>query len=337
MDTMKKKLTRAEKNELTRQNLLDAAVQVVGEIGYGDASVTNITARANIAQGTFYNYFDSRQDILDQLLPELGENLLEFLGNQVGDTTFLEREEKSLRAYFQFIKSHPEFYRILLEAQVHAPLSFARHAENLTRNYVAALRKTKANGYLKDYSEDEFETLAVILLGARVQLMGQFCFKNGKVRAIPGHVIDTFMKFIASGFGAPAGGTAKRSARKKAETPQDLYRCQILASSEKEFCARYEVAAEAAHAAADNSDFHIQQIAADLTKRSLESLAGERLRIQSTSMHISRRDIESAVLGHCRIERMAEGEGVVFFDLRSAENGDAAAYLASGQAVFCRP
>ncbi|HRO59182.1 MAG TPA: TetR/AcrR family transcriptional regulator, partial [Burkholderiaceae bacterium] len=198
MAATKKKLTRAEKGELTRRNLLEAAVEVVGEQGYGNASVTDITTRANIAQGTFYNYFESKQDILDQVLPELGEVLLDYLGEQVGDATFLEREEKSVRAYFRFIREHPEFYRILMEAQVHSPLSYSRHAENLTRNYIAALRKNKANGFLDDYSDEEFETLAVILLGARVQLMSQFCFRHGRVRAIPERVIDTFMKFLAT-------------------------------------------------------------------------------------------------------------------------------------------
>ena len=40
---------------------------IVGELGYAGASVALITARADVAQGTFYNYFESRQDLLDQL------------------------------------------------------------------------------------------------------------------------------------------------------------------------------------------------------------------------------------------------------------------------------
>ena len=66
------KKTRAQKSVEARAALLQAAAEIVGEYGYADASITRITQRANLAQGTFYNYFASRQDIFDELLPVLG-------------------------------------------------------------------------------------------------------------------------------------------------------------------------------------------------------------------------------------------------------------------------
>jgi len=57
--------TRAERSEQTLNALLDAAGEVVGELGYQDASVARITSQAGVAQGTFYNYFNSRQDLFD--------------------------------------------------------------------------------------------------------------------------------------------------------------------------------------------------------------------------------------------------------------------------------
>jgi AcrR family transcriptional regulator len=53
----KPRLSRAEKAEATRAALFDAAIEIVGEHGYAGASVALITTRANVAQGTFYNYF----------------------------------------------------------------------------------------------------------------------------------------------------------------------------------------------------------------------------------------------------------------------------------------
>ena len=63
------KLTRVEKSEETRKALFDAAAKIVGKHGYEGASIARITSRAKVAQGTFYNYFTTRQDLLDQLLP----------------------------------------------------------------------------------------------------------------------------------------------------------------------------------------------------------------------------------------------------------------------------
>lgn len=333
---MKKKLTRTEKNELTQKNLFEAAVKVVGQIGYRDASVTDITTRANIAQGTFYNYFDSKQDILDQLLPELGQNLLEFLGKQVGDATFLEREEKSIRAYFQFIKDKPEFYRILVEAQVYSPQSFITHADNLIRNYETALKRTKEKGFLKNYSEDEFEVIALILLGARVYLSRQFCFKNGKAAAVPEHVVKTYMKFIAAGLGdADKSDTRKKSVAPKLTAPEALFECEHVHAEGCDFAASYEPSARLAKLAPAEADFHIQQLSNDLIKRATQSLLGDGACIKSANIYISRHQLHSNIIGTCNIEEMSATEGIIHFRLTDGE-GDARSHLASGQVMFFR-
>jgi AcrR family transcriptional regulator len=333
---MKKKLTRTEKNELTRKNLFEAAVKVVGQIGYRDASVTDITTRAHIAQGTFYNYFDSKQDILDQLLPELGQNLLEFLGKQVGDATFLEREEKSIRAYFQFIKSKPEFYRILVEAQVYSPQSFITHAENLIRNYEAALKRTREKGFLKNYSEDEFEVIALILLGARVYLSRQFCFMNGKATSVPEHVVKTYMKFIAGGLGDTSKGDAgKKGAIPKPAEPETMYRCEIIHPEACDFAASYEPSSRLANLAPAETDFHIQQISIDLVKRATERLLGDGASIKSTNTYISRHHISSRITATCTLENTSATEGILHFRLTD-EEPDLSSHLASGQVVFTR-
>src|SRR5271155_4036073 len=67
-----RRLSRAEKSQLIRNKLFDSAAKVVGKHGYSDAMVSLITSEAHVAQGTFYNYFESRQHLFDQLLPSLG-------------------------------------------------------------------------------------------------------------------------------------------------------------------------------------------------------------------------------------------------------------------------
>ncbi len=333
---MKKKLTRTEKNELTQKNLFEAAVKVVGQIGYRDASVTEITTRANIAQGTFYNYFDSKQDILDQLLPELGHNLLEFLGKQVGDATFLEREEKSIRAYFQFIKDKPEFYRILVEAQVYSPQSFITHADNLIGNYESALKRTKEKGFLKNYSEDEFEVIALILLGARVYLSRQFCFRNGKAAAVPEHVVKTYMKFIAAGLGdASKSDTRQKSAAPKLAQPEAMYQCDVVHAESDDFTATYETSSRLSNTTCAEADFHIQQISSDLIKRTTERLLGDDACIKSTNIYVSQHQVCEEITGTCKVEHISPTEGIIHFRLTGNHSG-VPAHLASGQVVFIR-
>ena len=71
------KLTRKERSSRTRIALLDSAAKIVGEVGYEEAQVAAITVGAKIAHGTFYNYFESRQDLFNQLLPAIGKSMLD--------------------------------------------------------------------------------------------------------------------------------------------------------------------------------------------------------------------------------------------------------------------
>src|SRR5690606_32698911 len=85
---------RVEKSEAIRESLLKAAVEVVGEVGYANASIALITQKAGVGQGTFYNYFESRQEILDALLPSLGKDMLAHVKKcALGGHSFAELEE----------------------------------------------------------------------------------------------------------------------------------------------------------------------------------------------------------------------------------------------------
>jgi len=58
------KLNRVERNAWTKRKIFDAATRIVGKYGYAEASVARITEEAGVAQGTFYNHFEKRQELL---------------------------------------------------------------------------------------------------------------------------------------------------------------------------------------------------------------------------------------------------------------------------------
>ncbi len=59
-----------QRREQRRLELLDAAKLVFREKGYYEASVHEIIAQANVARGTFYLYFKSKQQLFQGLLDE---------------------------------------------------------------------------------------------------------------------------------------------------------------------------------------------------------------------------------------------------------------------------
>lgn len=205
----KPRLTRAQKSEQTRRALFDAAARVVGKHGYAGASISRITGEAKVAQGTFYIYFESRQDLLDQLLPSLGEAFVASIRERVGRfSDGVRREEERLRAFFDYAHEHPEFFRILHEAEMFAPKAYRRHLLNLERGYVHALKASWQRGELRGFEERELETVAYILMSARDYLAMRYAFWDGKPKRIGKDVIEAYMKLMRHGL---FGGKAARA------------------------------------------------------------------------------------------------------------------------------
>lgn len=66
---------RVRKAEQTRRNLLEAAKAQMAEGGPESVTILSITERADIGQGTFYNYFKSRDDLIDAAIFDVVELL----------------------------------------------------------------------------------------------------------------------------------------------------------------------------------------------------------------------------------------------------------------------
>lgn len=64
----RKRLTRAESREQTRQRLLDAAMTSIATKGLVATSVEDITAKAGYTRGAFYSNFSSKSELFIELL-----------------------------------------------------------------------------------------------------------------------------------------------------------------------------------------------------------------------------------------------------------------------------
>lgn len=198
------KLSRAERNAATRRKLFDAATKVVGKYGYADASISRITERAGVAQGTFYNYFGSRQELLDQLLPTIGLDMLKFIRARTGAMRpAATREVSGFRAFFDFLLEVPEFQRILNEAEVFAPAGYQKHLDNIAKPFVRLLRQAREAGEIVDYSDEEFEALVHMFMGARGYLSLRYAYPGGVASKVPGHVVTAYEKLMTRGLFRP--------------------------------------------------------------------------------------------------------------------------------------
>lgn len=192
---------RAERTARTRDELMVAAAQVVGESGYRDASIQRITAASGVALGTFYLYFPSRQALFDALLPHFGLQMLEYVRERIGDEErFFEAEEIGFRAVFEYLSDNPWFWRVLNEAEVEAPTAWAAHHAAVHQRYIHFLTRAKARGELKRYSKAELPTLADLLIAARDYVYRtHLTTASGAGRNVPNAIVRTYRRFIETG------------------------------------------------------------------------------------------------------------------------------------------
>lgn len=131
----------------TRRRLLDAAERVFGELGFYDASIVKITEAAGVAQGTFYLYFASKQEIFEELVRDLNARVrhaMQEAAAQGGDR--IEAERLGFRGYFQFTSEHPALYRVIRQAEFVSPETLQYHYAKITEGYVDGLRDAMASG-----------------------------------------------------------------------------------------------------------------------------------------------------------------------------------------------
>lgn len=192
---------RAERTARAREDLMAAAAAVVGEVGYRDASIQRITAAAGVALGTFYLHYPSRQALFDELLPYFGRQMLEYVRRRIGDEErFFEAEEIGFRAVFDYLTDNPWFWRVLNEAEVEAPVAWARHYAAVHDRYIQFLTRVKARGELKRYTTKELPTLADLLIAARDYVYRTHITTSDQAGgALPEAVVRTYRRFIESG------------------------------------------------------------------------------------------------------------------------------------------
>ncbi len=194
------KLTRSEKNDDVKRRLFEAAAKMVGRHGYADASVARITDAAGVAQGTFYNHFENRQELLDELLPVIGQEMVAFIRTRIDEASSeMEKEVTRFRAFFDFLRKTPEFLRILNEAEIYAPAGYQRHLDNISSAYVRLLKRARGPGRVGDYTDEELEVIVHVLMGARGYLSRRYAYGEDGPQVVPEQVFSAYEKLISGG------------------------------------------------------------------------------------------------------------------------------------------
>jgi len=171
------KRPRTARGQRTLRLLLDAAAQEFGEKGFHEASISAITRRAGTALGSFYTYFDSKDEIFRALVGDLSRRVGEQArGALIGELGALDAERAALEAFLHFAREHKEIYRIIDEAEFVDPASFRMHYQSTADRIRDRLREGGRSGELRP-DLDEVHAWAImgmnVFLGLRYAIWSE--------------------------------------------------------------------------------------------------------------------------------------------------------------------
>ena len=189
------KAPRTERGRRTVRKLLEAAAQEFGQRGYHEAAITGITQRAGVALGTFYTYFESKEELFRALVRDMSHATRQHVAEAVrGAPDRLAAERIGLAAFIAFTRGHPELYRIIEEAQFVAEDAYREHYLTFVDGYRRNLAAAAARG---EIGEGPDELRAWALIGMSVFLGMRYAIWNKDMD--PAEVADHAIDLVSEG------------------------------------------------------------------------------------------------------------------------------------------
>ncbi|AKI96605.1 TetR/AcrR family transcriptional regulator [Kosmotoga pacifica] len=147
----------------SRSLIMKSAEKLFGEKGYFKASVYEIMSGAGYGQGTFYLYFKSKQELLEEIVIYANRQLRHIMRDaSVNLKNRLEKEIRNYRVFLEFMSEHRELYEIVRESEFIVDNLGYRYYEKLLDSYIKALNDSINSGELRSKNA---KSLAIFLMG----------------------------------------------------------------------------------------------------------------------------------------------------------------------------
>ncbi|WP_346844481.1 TetR/AcrR family transcriptional regulator [uncultured Rothia sp.] len=118
--------------ELRRQQLVFSALRVFSSQGYHITTMNHIASAADVTKPVLYQHFKSKRDlylaVLDEQINDLTKRIIEPLYQTENNRG---RVEGALGAFFEFIRTNPQGYRLIFESDIQSDLAVQERLDNL--------------------------------------------------------------------------------------------------------------------------------------------------------------------------------------------------------------
>jgi AcrR family transcriptional regulator len=179
---------RSRKGERTRARLVEAAKLVFEESGFLDARISDIAERAHLSHGSFYHYFESKEEVFLEVASAQEDrfsrdSIIEsgLLDGSTG-TTVRERIRASVRTYLEDYRAEAKIMGVIEQvSRYHEPVRAVRFArqQHYLEQAAASIRELQEHG-LADPDLDP--GIAASALNAMVSRFAEMWLVQGVIR-----------------------------------------------------------------------------------------------------------------------------------------------------------
>ena len=105
---------------IRREEIIQAALQVIGEKGVHALTIAEIAGRAGMSDANIYRHFKGKQEILEALGDFIGETIMgKAAGIAAGKGTALEKLSLIFRSHTALIAANPGLPRFIFSEEIH--------------------------------------------------------------------------------------------------------------------------------------------------------------------------------------------------------------------------
>jgi AcrR family transcriptional regulator len=188
------------------QRLLTAAEDLFAQRSYHRTTVADICARAGMATGSFYSYYESKAEIFAAVVRAINTDLRQAMRQALEHTDGGQRnrERAAFRAYFDMLSARPWIDRIVRESEFVDPGLFREYYEHLARGYARGVRAAQMDRDIDARYDPEVIAYAYTGIGNFVGMRWAEWTAGGRV---PEDVLDDVLELLGRGLAPKAEPT----------------------------------------------------------------------------------------------------------------------------------
>ncbi|MCX8119029.1 MAG: TetR/AcrR family transcriptional regulator [Desulfobacterota bacterium] len=195
------------KKDLKRQLIIEAAIEVFSKNNFQNSTISQIAQRANVAEGTIYQYFKNKEDLFFSIPVEKTKEFCKELELHLqGITGAVNKIRKFIWYYLYFFKTNPDYGRtLMLEMRVNK--GFAKTMaydsfKNLTGRILEIIQEGQEEGAIR--KDVNIYILRHLILGILEHIVTRWLLK-GETYDLLEHYSEV-SDVVLQGIGLPQKG-----------------------------------------------------------------------------------------------------------------------------------